>query len=217
MSKTFGLLLGLLLIAPLAQAVGTTFEVNKTDMDSSQFTVVSFSGPLLEGTGEAVASSMESSKYNRVVLELNSLGGRTKESDLIKASMDKLRANGKTVDTFVANGSTCQSACTLLFMYGDHRIAGEAATFMFHSVQNENMRGYAVRDATNLMLYYYKSRGLSATWISELQAQGVFTTVNEFYISGKDADQQKIGLVTETVSSLVIQKSLPFDPQIHAR
>lgn len=212
-------LISLFLCSGLAQASEPHFEVKSTNVktEKSEFTVVSFEGSLLEGSGAALIAELEKATTQRIVLELNSDGGRLKEADQIKLGMDKIRATGKDIDTFVANGSSCQSACTILFMYSPYRMAGETAAFMFHAVQYESLRG--VRDSlqTSLLINYYTRQGLSPEWIKDRQKDLVFSGVNDYWVSGKSAYEQKIGLVTASIPALVYHTPAPIDPQIRPR
>jgi ATP-dependent protease ClpP protease subunit len=217
MLRTF--FFGLLISSTTAFAGAAGFEVSTTEVKSNNgdFTVVSFQGSLLENSGSKLVEALNAAKTQRIVLELNSDGGRLKEAQAIQAGMDALKAQGKSIETFVANGSTCQSACTILFFYADTRIAAETAAFMFHSVQYEAFRGVVERFQTNALVDYYIKRGLSPQWVKEREQEMVFTGVNEKWISGKDAVAQKIGLVTQLVSSVVTHDPAPIDPQIRSR
>jgi|GEM_PF-4548240 Predicted periplasmic protein len=212
------IVLVLLLFSSLAQADDMVYSVKSvTDVGNSDYTVVILNGALGNGVAQAVIAEFQKASTQKILFELNSEGGLNSESDQIIAAMNELRAQGKQVDTFVANGSKCASACTLLFISGDRRIAAATAAFMFHAVQYRSVPGAANSFQTTLIVKYYIEHGMSSAWIKEQMKLGVFTGVNEVWISAKESQEIKLGLVTELWSNIVQHKPAPIDPQIRPR
>jgi len=213
-------LLTVMFFSSAANADDMTYKVFfKPDIQigGDAYTVVELDGALGEGVSQAVLAEMKKATTQRILFELNSPGGLNVESDAIKKGIDDLRAEGKIVDTFVANGSKCASACTLLFMYGTRRIAAETAAFMFHAVQYRSIPGAVNSFHTNAIVDYYIKQGLNPVWIKEQMKLGVFSQANEAWVSAKDSVQIKLGLVNELWSGLVQHRMAPIDPQIRPR
>jgi len=209
-----------LLLVSFAHAGSAPIQVNVgeyTTKDKEAYTTIEISGAFLEKSGERVAEEIQKATHPNIILDLASPGGRTKESDKIILAMDEAKAQGKKLITLVSNGHSCESACTLVYMNGDRRIAGAAGVFMFHAVQYEAMPGVADKLMTSAIIKFYQDRGLSKDWIAERYVQEVFVGVNDYFITGKDAYAQKIGLVTELWPELVFHERAPFDPQIRSR
>jgi ATP-dependent protease ClpP protease subunit len=72
--------------------------------------------------------------HKTITIDLHSPGGNVLAMDIIGGMFDDFRKQtGSKINTRVSKNNACMSACTIIFTYGDLRIAHESSTFMFHS------------------------------------------------------------------------------------
>lgn len=71
--------------------------------------------------------------YDRLIVDLDSPGGALAYAEELAGALRDLRRDA-TVNTLVRNGARCLSACVLLFMQGEKRVAGGSSAWLFHGV-----------------------------------------------------------------------------------
>lgn len=192
-----------------------TKVINRGDKES--LTIVILDGALNKGVADDTIAAIKAASSKEIYLELNSPGGYFKEAQSIYEYIKAEKENGLKVATYVPSGSICGSACTMIYIAGEERIAGEAAAFMVHGVQRESMPGFLDPIMTSHIQELYKANGVSADWIAELRKKLVFSGINDFWFSGRDAASKEVGFATIMHSGLIEYDPPRIDPQIHAR
>lgn len=100
-------------------------------------------------------------------LSLNSYGGDLNETFRILNAFAEYRKDGRQLTTY-ARGY-CASACSILFVSGDHRVLAEGAQLGFHKLQ-----AYVAVDADNIerlqekVAHYFLRQGVSRNFIGEM-------------------------------------------------
>lgn len=185
--------------------------------DRGSLTIVIVDGALNTGVGKETIEAIKSAGSKEIYLELNSPGGFFQEAQDIYDYIKSEKSNGLKVSTYVPSGSICGSACTIIFMAGEIRIAGEAAAFMVHGVQRESMPGFLNPLMTSHVQKLYIDNGVASAWIVELRKKLVFSGINDYWFPGRDAASKEIGFATVMHSGLIEYDPPKIDPQIHAR
>lgn len=185
--------------------------------DRGSLTIVIVDGALNTGVGKETIEAIKSAGPKEIYLELNSPGGFFQEAQDIYDYIKSEKSNGLKVSTYVPSGSICGSACTIIFMAGESRIAGEAAAFMVHGVQRESMPGFLNPLMTSHVQKLYIDNGVASAWIVELRKKLVFSGINDYWFPGRDAASKEIGFATVMHSGLIEYDPPKIDPQIHAR
>lgn len=209
-----------LLVSQSLYAFNEGYTVRTTHYERAgkePLTIVVLDGALNNGVAEATITAIKEAPSKDLFLELNSPGGYFLEAEKIYNYIKAEKENGLKVSTYVPSGSICASACTLIFIAADERIAGEAAAFMVHGVQRESMPGFLNSLMTSHIQQVYRDNGVSANWIIELRKKLVFSGINDFWFSGRDAVSKDVGFATVMHSGLIEYDPPKFDPQIHAR
>ncbi|ESR24072.1 hypothetical protein N177_2521 [Lutibaculum baratangense AMV1] len=95
--------------------------------------ILRYEGPIdhpmaddLQAISQELGESIE-----RVILELDSVGGELNEASKVIDVLADMRAR-VTLKTLVRQGRRCLSACVLVFMQAETRVAGGASAWMFH-------------------------------------------------------------------------------------
>lgn len=208
--------LSVLLLSQQLFAFSETYTV-ETKVINKRLTVVILDGSLNKGVAKDTIAALRAAEGQDIYLELNSRGGYLTEAEEIYDTIKELGAEGKSISTFVPSGSVCASACTIIFVAGERRVAGEAASFMVHGVQRESMPGFIDSFKTSHVLDLYKKNGVKAEWINDLRVKGVFGGVNDFWFPGRDAALTEVGFATDMTSGLIENVAPPIDPQIRPR
>lgn len=185
--------------------------------DRGSLTIVIVDGALNKGVGKETIEAIRASGSKEVFLELNSPGGFFQEAQDIYDFIKAEKSNGLKITSYVPSGSICGSACTIVFLAAEERIAGAAAAFMVHGVQRESMPGFLNPLMTSHLQKLYIENGVSSEWIAELRKKLVFSGINDFWFSGRDAASSEIGFATILHSGLIEYDPPKIDPQIHAR
>lgn len=193
----------------------TTKVIQRAGKDS--LTIIIINGALNIGVGAETIEAIKLAPSKDIYLELNSPGGFFQEAQDIYDYIKENKNHGLKVATYVPSGSACGSACTIIFMASEERIAGEAAAFMVHGAQRESMPGFLNPLITNHIQKLYRDNGVSSEWIVELRKKLVFSGINDFWFSGRDAASKEVGFATVMHSGLIEYDPPKIDPQIHAR
>ena len=84
-------------------------------------------------TFEKESSLMVANGVKTITLDLHSPGGDLFAADVMNEQIRILKERGVHIRTIVEDKNACMSACPLIFMAGDERIAYANSVFMFHS------------------------------------------------------------------------------------
>ena len=94
-------------------------------------------GPLLGGQSKRFANILAylyKEKKQHITIKLNSEGGSVNEANFIIGAIQAFRRKGGSIQTEVTKHAVWWSICPLIFAFGDHRIADDDTSWMFHRV-----------------------------------------------------------------------------------
>jgi ATP-dependent protease ClpP protease subunit len=146
----------LALTLPFASADPTSAEeeqapaVLSLDLDQQTGTLeIDWSGLIMAGVADELRASV--AKYGtavkRVVLFLDSAGGRVDEGDRVIAVLNEIK-QGHRLATVVPHGKLCASMCIPIFLQGDDRFAARASLWIFHEASQPQADGGQRTDMT---------------------------------------------------------------------
>lgn len=143
-----------------------------------------------------------------IVLTIRSGGGMVMEGNRIIKWLKAKRADGIRLTTVVPNGAICASMCVPIFMQGEVRQAGPAASFMFHSVHF--MLGVRVNMSwkNEDIFRTFIEAGMKSEWLERNKTAGVFDSPQFTWYSGGELMQENSGVVTELLARQDKMKSL---------
>ena len=107
---------------------------------SQKGNTIHFDGKIYANTDEAfihyfTLAMLESDPDDPIILNLNSGGGDPYAAHSIAGIIRSAQKYGTRVITKVGEGSKCFSACPIIFVAGDERVAAEEAHFLFHGMK----------------------------------------------------------------------------------
>ena len=119
-------------------AAGVSLEFNKEDGTL----YIDLSGPIVAGTADNVRAAL--GKYgttlNRVVLFLDSAGGRVDHGDRVIEALNEIKLRHQLI-TVVPHGKLCASMCIPIFLQGKDRLAARASIWLFHEAAQRDANG----------------------------------------------------------------------------
>jgi hypothetical protein len=108
---------------------------------------IEWSGPIVPGMADYVRGAFDryGARSRRVVLFLDSAGGKVEEGDRVICLLDEIKQTHRLI-TVVPDGKLCASMCVPIFLKGDDRLAGRASLWIFHEAGyvGEMFREFAV-------------------------------------------------------------------------
>jgi hypothetical protein len=146
--------------------------------------VILHDGPIAAPMAEELLKLRDElrASYDTVILDLHSPGGEIGYTEEVVAILRLIRED-VTLRTFVRNGSNCLSACVVVFLQGEERIAGGASAWLFHGVCNrhsERPSSVQTQRFVDLMV----AAGVSETFLCTLIDKGYLTEPGNFWVSG---------------------------------
>ena len=134
----------------------------------------------------------------RVVLFLDSAGGKVDEGDRVIHLLDEIKQTHRLI-TVVPDGKLCASMCVPIFLKGDDRLAGRTSLWIFHEVTRRGANRKERTDVTlRLLDKYYAPAGVSAHWI-----KAILPVIEraELWQSGGDLVVAKAGIITQPLET----------------
>ncbi len=147
-------------------AATASLEFNEQDGSLN----IEWSGPIVPGMAEYLRSAIDryGALSRRVVLFLDSAGGKVDEGDRVIHLLDEIKQTHRLI-TVVPDGKLCASMCVPIFLKGDDRLAGRTSLWIFHEVAR---RGANRKERTEVTLRlldkYYAPAGVSTHWIKAI-------------------------------------------------
>lgn len=157
--------------------------------------------------------ALELMGFKTIIFDLHSPGGSTTIMSLIIIDMDLMKAQGIKVVTRIDENNSCMSACTLIFLNGDVRIAHRRSVFMIHSPYlsgsvdfggREAVKQYEEQDLDNIRAQF-KKKFIEVCGDKTSILTDVYDKVNHFYASRALKDACPAYITNLTGAS-------PFDP-----
>ena len=149
-------------------AAGVSLEFNKEDGTL----YIDLSGPIVAGTADNVGAAL--GKYgttlNRVVLFLDSAGGRVDHGDRVIEALNEIKLRHQLI-TVVPHGKLCASMCIPIFLQGKDRLAARASIWLFHEAAQRDANGVLRTDTAQtwrLFRKYYAPAGVPARWLKSI-------------------------------------------------
>jgi len=175
-----------------------TASLEFNEQDSSL--VIEWSGPIVPGMAEYLRSAIDryGALSRRVVLFLDSAGGKVDEGDRVIHLLDEIKQTHRLI-TVVPDGKLCASMCVPIFLKGDDRLAGRASLWIFHEVTRRGANRKERTDVTlRLLDKYYAPAGVSAHWI-----KAILPVIEraELWQSGGDLVVAKAGIITQPLET----------------
>lgn len=141
------------------------------------------------------AWSSRGAEIERLLLDLDSIGGDLAETEKIIAFVEELR-RATRVDTLVRHGARCASACVGIFAQGERRSAGGASVWVFHGVcpAGSNVPSFA---ATCRGLDLLRKAGVREEFLKMLLRGGYLSRPGALWLSGYELHHvHDAGLIT---------------------
>jgi hypothetical protein len=144
--------------APAAEqpAAGASLEFNKEDGTL----YIDWSGPIVAGMADDLRAALDnySMLLDRVVLFLDSAGGRVDDGDRVIAVLNEIKLRHQLI-TVVPHGKLCASMCIPIFLQGEDRLAARASLWLFHEAAQRQANGILRTDTAEtwrLFRKYYR-------------------------------------------------------------
>lgn len=168
--------------------------------------VVRIRGPILPPVtrrfNEAMASSIPDPKT--VIVDIDSDGGTLDEAERLAAALHALR-DRYDLKTFVRHGGHCLSACVLVFLEGEERIAGSASSWLFHGVCHRYRDRPSPKETQRFIDLMMRS-GINKDFVCRMIEKGYFTDPGDFWASGYE-------LFHVYDSNIITQMIEPWQPR----
>lgn len=199
------------------------FEVLTHDDDASvddQSVLIRYEGIIDYPMAENLAAIWAEvrGRYGVVVLQLNSIGGELGHTAQVVSVLKQIR-NEALLKTLVDHGDRCHSACVLVFMQGEARIAGGSSSWTIHgSCQRHS--NIPSPEATRGFLELLRDAGVSERFLCTLLDGQRLMLPGQFWFSGYELFHvHHAGIVTELLDPWrpELPAPPPFDPQIQSR
>jgi len=161
---------------------------------------IEWSGPIAPGMADYVRSALD--KYaalsRRVVLFLDSAGGKVEEGDRVIHLLDEIKQTHRLI-TVVQNDKLCASMCVPIFLQGDDRLAARTSLWIFHEVARRGAdRKERMEVTLRLLDRYYVPAGVSVHWIKSIVP---IIGRAELWQSGHDLVGAEAGIVTSPLET----------------
>jgi hypothetical protein len=119
-------------------AAGISLEFNRED----GALYIDLSGPIVAGTADDVRAALgkHDTTLNRVVLFLDSAGGKVDDGDRVIEVLNEIKLRHQLI-TVVPYGKLCASMCIPIFLQGEDRLAARASIWLFHEPAQRRENG----------------------------------------------------------------------------
>lgn len=157
-------------------------------------------------------------RYKHIVLDLDSPGGQLDHTALVVNALREWRRNA-ALRTRVRHGRSCLSACVIVFMQGEQRIAGGASAWLFHGPCPRYTNVPTPR-ATERYIAMLREAGVGEALLCELISGQYLSQPGKFWLSGFELfHRQGAGVITELLQAWQPEMPIipPFDPQLRSR
>lgn len=154
-------------------------------------------------------------QYDVIVLRLDSHGGELGHTVKVISILKQIRSEA-FLETLVYHGDSCYSACVLVFMQGERRVAGGASAWTFHGLCPRHTN-VPVPDATSRFVELLRDAGASETFLCSVLEERRLSRPGQFWFSGYELFHvQHAGIITDLLDSWQPETPAPpsFDPQI---
>ena len=102
-----------------------------------------------------VALGKYGTALNRVVLFLDSAGGRVDDGDRVIEALNEIKLRHQLI-TVVPHGKLCASMCIPIFLQGEDRLAARASLWIFHEAAQRQANGQQRTDTAETWRLFRK-------------------------------------------------------------
>jgi len=183
-------------------AAGVSLEFNKEDGTL----YIDLSGPIVASTADDVRAAL--GKYgtalNRVVLFLDSAGGRVDDGDRLIEALNEIKLRHQLI-TVVPHGKLCASMCIPIFLQGEDRLAARASIWLFHEAAQRQANGELRTDTAEtwrLFRKYYAPAGVPTRWLKSIAPMIEET---DLWQTGGDLISAKSGIVLHPLAGRTVR------------
>jgi ATP-dependent protease ClpP protease subunit len=183
-------------------AAGVSLEFNKEDGTL----YIDLSGPIVAGTADDVraAQGKYGTALNRVVLFLDSAGGRVDDGDRLIEALNEIKLRHQLI-TVVSHGKLCASMCIPIFLQGEDRLAARASIWLFHEAAQRQANGELRTDTTEtwrLFRKYYAPAGVPTRWLKSIAPM---IEEADLWQTGGDLISSKSGIILHSLGDRTVR------------
>jgi len=147
---------------------GGSLEFNKEDGTL----YIDWSGPIVSAMADDLRTALGQygTTLNRVVLFLDSAGGRVDDGDRVIEALNEIKLRHQLI-TVVPHGKLCASMCIPIFLQGEDRLAARASIWLFHEAAQREANGVLRTDTAEtwrLFRKYYAPAGVPTRWLKSI-------------------------------------------------
>jgi hypothetical protein len=179
-------------------------------MTATDMVVIEYSGPIVfpmaQNLREIWTDIRKSSRFQRVVLRLNSPGGTDLHGLEVIRILREIREKAQ-LTTLVNEHDLCASMCVPIFLQGEKRYAGPATSWMFHGAA-KSLSNIPSLPPTERYFDLFKERGIDSGFISFLFDNNYVTSPGTYWISGYEL-AGKSNIITKLLPNWQPQEADP--------
>src|SRR5262249_12313958 len=141
---------------------------------------------------------------NRVVLFLDSAGGRVDDGDRLIEVLNEIKLRHQLI-TVVPHGKLCASMCIPIFLQGEDRLAAPASIWLFHEAAQRQANGILRTDTAEtwrLFRKYYAPAGVPTRWLKSIAPMIEET---DLWQTGGDLISAKSGIILHSLGHRTVR------------
>jgi hypothetical protein len=177
-------------------------------VDARNLAIIEYDGPIISPMAKNLRAIWneiaKDSRFERVVLRLNSRGGTDLHGKKVIEVLAAIRER-VALTTLVGENDLCASMCIALYIQGDKRFASPASTWMFHGASNA-LNNIPSLSMTTRYFDLFKERDIDHRFVDFLFRNNYVTTPGAYWISGRELAQQS-NIITD-----LLPNWMPADP-----
>src|SRR5215468_9521185 len=167
---------------------------------------IDLSGPIVAGTADDVraAQGKYGTALNRVVLFLDSAGGRVDDGDRLIGVLNEIKLRHQLI-TVVPYGKLCASMCIPIFLQGEDRLAAPASIWLFHEAAQRQANGILRTDTAEtwpLFRKYYAPAGVPTRWLKSIAPM---IEEADLWQTGGDLISAKSGIILHSLGDRTVR------------
>jgi len=183
-------------------AATVSLEFNKDDGTL----YIDLSGPIVASMADDVraAQGKYGTALNRVVLFLDSAGGRVADGDRLIEVLNEIKLRHQLI-TVVPHGKLCASMCIPIFLQGEDRLAAPASIWLFHEAAQRQANGILRTDTAEtwrLFRKYYAPAAVPTRWLKSIAPM---IEEADLWQTGGDLISAKSGIILHSLGDRTVR------------
>ena len=145
---------------------------------------------------------------NRVVLFLDSAGGKVDDGDRVIEVLNEIKLRHQLI-TVVPHRKLCASMCIPIFLQGEDRLAARASIWLFHEAAQRRANGVLRTDTAEtgrLFRKYYAPAGVSMHWLKSIAPM---IKEADLWQTGGDLISAKSGIILHPLGDRTVRAEAP--------